>query len=335
MNVISTVLKTLISAILAIASLLMPSVTESATEAVEPLNAKKCQLYFSAIADFHMRSEEHDEFIYSTTVAELILSDYDNAKVKPDALVLAGDITDHGEEAEWKQVQAHFEKYDVAERLLFAIGNHDTWTENSGKKTFKKLFTEYSEKITGNDISKVYYSTKVNGYYFIFLGSEKDMTAAYFSNTQLKWLEAEMKKAAKTDKPIFVVSHWPINKTHGLPVSWGDEEYNDLTGGIGEQSYKVKKILSKYENVFYITGHIHNGFSNAKAADRNGYQSVEKLGNITLVNLPSVSFGTQRGYMLPGTGYNVEVYKTKVIFRARNYATGCWLPDYDYTVKLK
>ena len=61
-----------------------------------------------------MRSEAHDEFIYSTTVAELILSDYDNAKVKPDALVLAGDITDHGEEAEWKQVQAHFEKYDVA-----------------------------------------------------------------------------------------------------------------------------------------------------------------------------------------------------------------------------
>lgn len=46
MNVISTALKTLISAILAIASLLMPSVTESATEAVEPLNAKNVSFIF-------------------------------------------------------------------------------------------------------------------------------------------------------------------------------------------------------------------------------------------------------------------------------------------------
>ena len=335
MTAISTILKTLISAILAISSIILPSVTEPATQPNEPLNAKKCQLYFSAIADFHMRAEDNDEFLYSTTVANLILSDYDKATVKPDALILAGDITDHGEEAEWKQVQAHFENYKVADRLLFAIGNHDTWTRDTGDKTFQQLFSEYSKAITGVKTSKVYYSTKVNGYYFIFLGSEQDMTAAYFSNAQIKWLESEMKKAAKTKLPIFVVSHWPINKTHGLPVSWGDEEYTDLTGGIGEQSDKVKNILNKYKNVFYITGHIHNGFSSAKTAEKNGYQSVEKLGNITLVNLPSVSFGTKNGYMLPGTGYNVEVYKTKVIFRARSYATGTWLPDFDYRISLK
>lgn len=335
MSAISTILKALISVILAVSSLIAPSVTEDATKSNEPLNAEKIQLSFAAISDFHMRQETDDEFTYSTILANLILSDFDKAEVKPDALVVAGDITDHGEEAEWKQLQAHFEQYDIAKRILFANGNHDTWTEDSGKKTFKNLFIEYNEKIAGNKISKVYYSTKLNGYYFIFLGSEKEMTPAYFSQKQLTWLESEMKKAAKTNKPIFVISHWPLNKTHGLPVTWGDEEYTDLTGGIGEQSNKVKKILNKYENVFYITGHIHNGFSNEKTEKITGYQSIEKSGNITLVNLPSVSFGTKRGYMLPGTGYNVEVYKTKVIFRARNHATGCWLPDYDYRINLK
>jgi hypothetical protein len=41
-----------------------------------------------------------------------------------------------------------------------------------------------------------------------------------------------------------------------------------------------------------------------------------------------------------GTGYMIEVYKTKVIFRARDFAKGTWVADttgdssYDIIIKL-
>lgn len=32
---------------------------------------------------------------------------------------------------------------------------------------------------------------------------------------------------------LLVISRWPLNETHGLPVTWGDEEYTQMTGGTG------------------------------------------------------------------------------------------------------
>ncbi len=317
---------------LALLSMLFPGSFGVATQDYAPVDADKCLLNFVAVSDSHIRADGMGG--YNDMLFDLVMNDINGAGVKPDAMVFAGDITDNGEEDEWQYFQGIMEKYDTPERLLFAVGNHDTWTEES-EKSAKELFIEYNKKITGKKISNIYYSTKVNGYSFIVLGSEQDHTDAFFSNKQLKWLASEMKSAAKSGKPIFVVSHWPLNKTHGLPVTWGDEEYTDMTGGMGEQSDKVFEILNKYKNVFLISGHIHSGFSNEIMAESNGYQSVEKHGNITSVNLPVVSGGNINGHFMIGTGYNVEVYKDKVIFRARSYAAGCWLPGYDYTIELK
>ena len=46
-------------------------------------------------------------------------------------------------------------------------------------------------------------------------------------------------------------------------------------------------------------------------------------------------------YNNAGTGYMMEVYKTKVVFRARNFAEGTWVADttgdssYDITIKIE
>ena len=50
--------------------------------------------------------------------------------------------------------------------------------------------------------------------------------------------------------------------------------------------------------------------------------------------LPRVGRIANIGHVMPGTGYNVEVYDDEVIFRARNYIFGIWLPKYDYTIAL-
>lgn len=336
MAIIASALKKVIAALLAVLTMVAPGTLGISTKDNKPMNTKTCLLSFAALSDTHIYDVEDDNNNYSTLMFNLVMGDIAEHNPKQDALVIAGDITDDGEEPQWQNAVNLFSTVNPAERILMSIGNHDTWTEES-KKSAQNLFVEYSNKITGNKIKKVYYSTKVNGYYFIFLGSEKAApdAGAYFSNKQISWLDAEMKKAAKTNKPIFVVSHWPLNKTHGLPASFGDDEYNDNTGGMGQQNAKVKKILNKYKNVFLISGHIHSGFSNKASAEKNGYQSVETYGNITSLNLPCGAFANGNGHFLPGSGYNVEVYKNKVIFRARSFAAGCWLPDYDYTIRLK
>ena len=200
-----------------------------------------CNLYFAAISDIHMTEETARRDMLG-----FALQDMQEADHRLDALVLAGDLTDHGHIEEWEMLREAFSKYDPADRILLAQGNHDTWTEDEGYNLAEKYFREYAEKIGGSYIEHEYYSTIVKGYTFIFLASQTDHTAAYFSDAQLDWLRLEMSQAAERGGPIFVVSHWPLNRTHGLPVTWGDDEMQSDDGGMGEQSAEVEAILKEY-----------------------------------------------------------------------------------------
>ena len=195
-------------------------------------------------------------------------------------------------------------------------------------------FMKRAEEITGRKIENEYYSTQVNGYTFIVLASEYDHTDMYVSPAQLAWLEAEMAKASQDGKPIFVISHWPVNASHGLPESWGDKEYDPDEGGMGDQSDAVAAILKKYKNVFLISGHIHLGFKNEGQLGRYTYSSVESDGSFHSINLPSYMYMTGRGRIANGTGYAFEVYDDEVVIRARSFSAGVWYSDYSWTIDL-
>lgn len=288
-----------------------------------------CKLYFAAISDIHMTKETARR-----DMLRFALQDMQQADRRLDALVLAGDLTDHGYQQEWEMLSEAFSGYDPADRILLAQGNHDTWTEDEGYNLAEKYFREYAEKIGGRYINHEYYSTLVKSYTFIFLASQTDRTAAYISNAQLKWLKLRMSQAAERGGPIFVVCHWPINQTHGLPVTWGEDDMEPDDGGIGEQSAKVEEILKQYDNVFMISGHIHNGFSNEKDSKRTGYVSVESDGSFHSINLPSYMYMVPRGRVANGTGFNLEVYDDEVIIRGRSFSSGVWYTDYVWNIDL-
>ncbi|UNT96409.1 hypothetical protein [Allobaculum mucilyticum] len=79
----------------------------------------------------------------------------------------------------------------------------------------------------------------------------------------------------------------------------------------------MKEILKKHPETILITGHIHNPFG-----------TVEIMDSLygTLVDVPV--------FTSKGLGYEVYVYDTEVVFRARNYSTQEWLPDYDAIIEL-
>ena len=299
------------------------------TAKTEPFNPDECKLNFAAISDIHMTDEE-----LRVMMLEFGLNDMQKSNGRLDALVCAGDLTDHGEKEEWDNLEKAFSKYDPAANIILAQGNHDTWTEDDKYDLARDYFIEYNKKIAGRKIENEYYSTKINGYTFIVLASETDRTSAYISDAQLSWLESEMEKASSDNLPIFVVCHWPINQTHGLPETWGEDDMEPDDGGIGDQSDSVEKILKKYKNVIMITGHIHSGFTNKDQIDTYGYCSVESDGSFHSVNLPSYMYLTIRGRIANGTGYMIEVYEDTVEIRARSFSAGVWYTDYTYSIPL-
>lgn len=295
----------------------------------EPLDPKSCKLNFAAISDIHMKDDGLRPLMLGFG-----LHDMENSDKTLDLLVAAGDLTDHGYEEEWAALENAFSQYNPAKEIILAQGNHDTWTEDEGYNLAREYFIKYNESIAGRKIEHEYYSAKFNGYTFIVLASEADRTAAYISDAQLAWLEAEMEKASQDGLPIFVVCHWPLNQTHGLPETWGDEDMEPDDGGLGDQSAAVEAILKKYKNVFMISGHIHSGFSNERQEETNGYVSVESDGSFHSINLPSYMYMTIRGRIANGTGFQFEVYDDRVEIRARSYSAGVWYTDYNSSIPL-
>ncbi len=321
-------IRSIVAVIMSLLSFCFSGVFGDFTADTKPLK-DDCKLYFASISDIHMTEETARR-----DMLRFALEDFEKSTYPLDALVLAGDLTDHGEEPEWEMLKKAFEPYNPAKNIVMAQGNHDTWTEDDKYDLARTLFIKYNKEITGREIEKEYYSTKINGYTFIVMASESDRVAAYISDAQLEWLSSEMEKASADGLPIFVVSHWPINESHGLPETWGDEEPEPDDGGFGDQSARVEEILKSYKNVFLISGHIHSGFNHQGYEDTYGYMSVESDGSFHSVNLPSYMYMTIRGRIANGTGFNFEVYEDEVIIRGRSYSAGVWYSDYNWTIDL-
>ena len=322
-------IKTFVSILMSVLNVFASPIFGDFTAETKPLNSDECNLSFAAISDIHMTSSELRSFMLTFG-----LHDMENYDEELDLLVCTGDLTDHGEKEEWEMLERTFSNYKPAKEIILAQGNHDTWTEDDGYDLARDYFIEYNNKITGRNIEKEYYSTKVNGYTFIVLASETDRTSMYMSDEQLDWFAAEMEKASKDGLPVFVICHWPINQSHGLPETWGEEDMEPDDGGIGDQSAAVEEIIKKYKNVFMISGHVHNGFSNDRQAETNGYVSVESHGSFHSINLPTYMYMTIRGRVANGTGYQIEVYDDKVEIRGRSFSAGVWYTDYCTTIEL-
>lgn len=293
--------------------------------------ADDCNASFAVISDLHLK----DNFIRQGML-ELGLDDMQGAKDRLDAVAFCGDITDHGYVDMWDCFAEAVSKYDMADQYIIVEGNHDTWgPDRDNIETVKQTFIDYNKKISGRDITEMYYTTSIGKYPVIVLGSEEDHTNATISQTQIDWFAEEMAKAAQTGLPVFVFLHQPVNQTHGLPYTWEmNEEDPPDEGGIGDASDDIFNIMKQYKNVFFISGHIHGGFSNSD--DGNEFVSIEEKDGVHLINTPCFEYPdvVRGGNITNGTGYVFEVYDDQVMIRARNFATSTWCTRYDVTIDL-
>ena len=317
MAVLSRVISFLVSIIFAVSGVISPALSQQ----VRPKDEDALQLSFATLSDSHLT----DAGVARQTMLSQGFRDLDG---KVDAIVVVGDMTNHGERTQYQKFYDCVNKSIKASKFIPVAGNHDTRTENLREEDptyeFIRAYNEYS----GKNLTKPYFTEEVKGYTFIVLFTEN------LSDEQISWFDSEMEKAAKKDKPIFVMCHWPINGVCG-------QMEIDPGMGMGAQSDKVQAILEKYKNVFYFCGHVHAGLRGEVSNKLFGNQSVETIKGVHYINLPSYMYlntdgwaSNNGGNLLSGCGYIAEVYKNEVVLRARNYALGFYMSVYEKTIKL-
>ena len=267
--------------------------------------------------------------------------DMNNSDIDLDAFLIVGDIAENGMQEEFDRVTSHIKDFN-AKNFIMCTGNHDIRLREFEQS--KERFLNFMNGLNTEENAKdnVYFKYMVDDYTFLVMGSEESrFEDAFISREQLQWLNIELKEATKDGKPVFVICHYPLAEGHGLPNTWGSansgagdeslptyerkDDY-DMTGCIGDQTNDVYDILTKYENVFFVTGHLHTGFG------KYTYETISEENNVQGVNVPSVGIDNKDGvYNNPGTGLFVEVTDSQVIFYARDFRNGKFLTTEDWS----
>lgn len=286
------------------------------------IKADDADLTFIAWADTQVSNYMFER----ENVFKAACKDIENSGAVFDALVVAGDISENGLESEYAVVADGFNSITRnVKNFLLATGNHDVRLKAFPIQLAK--FTSFNNNVRNAvrlDGKKYYYSYEINGYKFIVLGTEKStFEEAYFSDTQLSWLQSEIASADR-DKPVFVICHQPLQNTHGLPGTWNAPEILKA-GSVGNQGDALKDIFNRFNNVVYITGHLHTGF---------GVNTVEKIENFYSVNLPAIGPSNADGCEDDGQGYIFSVNGSRITAKARTFAGGIFRPEYDFEIAI-
>lgn len=245
--------------------------------------------------------------------------DIGNTKGQLDALIIVGDIAENGMQSEYDTVKDMLNPVSAAyKNFICTPGNHDIRSKAYSLQ-FER-FRNFNNSIDNAvEIKDTYYrSCEINGYKFIIMGTDSTVfEEADISDEQLAWLDSEIASTQESGKPVFVLNHQPLQYTHGLPGTWNSPSFLKA-GSIGKQSDKVKAIFEKYNNVIFITGHLHIGI---------GSYSYEDYGSFKSINVPTVCINNDDGLSGTTQGYVFSVYENKLIARARVFGEGKYVDE--------
>lgn len=276
-----------------------------------PINTSRddAQAVFALIADPQISNYMLGRYPVYTAACE----DLKNAECKFDAVIGVGDIAENGLSLEYQLIYDQLHGMDT--RYIMAAGNHDIRLRIYEQSLW--TFCNFVNTLNGDDsMDSFSFSEVINGYKIIVIGSDKtEFESSYLSDEQLQWIDSEI--AAENGKSVFVIAHQPLKDSHNIEQAWGSAIKTGAS--VGEQSEELQAIMSKYDNVFFISGHLHSGF---------GPDNYNNIDGIHSINAPSMTIENKDGtYNAAGLGFIIEVYEDEVIFRARDMAKGAWVAD--------
>ncbi len=283
-------------------------------------DAENCRLNAVILSDLHLSQTkpERTENIFHC------INDLSFAKSRIDVLTFAGDLTDNGRKYEYRYLADRLKALNTVDHIIPVTGNHDI-RFGAFSSTLTK-FARFCEDVNNRlKVPGLWYSYEVNGYTFIVLGSTKRrFEEATLSKDELLWLEKKLCANDMKNRPVFIMLHQPLKKTHNLPNSW--DMPGTKAGSVGDESDMLSFILGMHQNVFLITGHLHRGYNKYTFEERHGIRRI----SVRAAGL----YNKDSDYADPGLGFTMEVYDNEVVFRARNFIKGRYIIKQEKSFEL-
>lgn len=261
-------------------------------------------LSFAVLSDVHMEGNNPERF---EKFAQ-ILSDI-KRNVPSDTIAFLGDNTMNGQIIENLFFHGFINEIKPVEKIYTVMGNHDTGNGIDKYDSLSKRFWSYYNTFNNENVDNVYYWREVNGYRFVFLGSESDnVNTSVISEAQLQWLDGVLDENDNTGKPVFVFNHHP---------------YNYLENA--DNAVELERILTEHKNVFYLSGHTHTTQMDFEKFDEDSYS----------FNLPRCTEATDNADTNDsGLGLQIYVFDNEVQVKSRRYYDSQW-GKYDFTYEIK
>lgn len=213
------------------------------------------------ISDLHVGISSFDEEVFLKAVSEI-------NSLKPDMIILTGDITDNGYYKEYMQAMKYLAMFEAP---LFAVpGNHDS--RNLGNQTFEELVGERSWKLTKDDE-------------FTIIGldsSSPDENRGHIGLPQRLWMEHQLDTCVIEERFSIVALHH-----HIISIPDTGRERNVLS-----DAGDILKTITTHEVDLVISGHKH-------------VPNIWKINDTIVVNAGSISSNKLRGKNT--NSYNVYI----------------------------
>lgn len=245
-------------------------------------------------------------------------------------VMVVGDLTNYGKDEEYAVLGDMVSEYIPDIPISYTIGNHAFYSRGEAAG-FEESWVAFRKYAGWSDEDGYYRYFKMNGDYFIFLGTEgylegADTAWGYFSETQREWLRSLLAEAALTDANAFVFMHQSIENT----VSGSFKTRGQWWDGINDDEL-MKDVIESYENTFLFTGHSHWNL-NSYGPFINGGDTGASYYNTA-----------SAGYLwcdddvgIPGSeGLHVEVYPDAVVVKGRDFEQQKWIPNVNTYVKKR
>lgn len=246
---------------------------------------------FAVISDVHIKATNSDEDNKLSKALRII-----NSKAPSlDAVIIAGDLTDHGQSMELNRFKKIYDNNcnPNAKRLL-VMGNHDFGnglTAINARNQFEKLM-----KVETNT------HEVINGYHFIQVNSIADSS----NSNKIEWIKEQLEIASKEDKdkPIFLTTHEHISGTVYGSDAWG---YEDLYN-----------VLKDYPQVITFSGHSHYPIQDERDIHQRDFTSIG-TGSLSYMELEQgkIDGTVPKGAENVSTGLLVRVNKENEVIIER------------------
>ncbi len=267
---------------------------------------------FVVASDMHISANNPDSQMTKVRFRDMFtqMNAYADAQEydRVDAVLLAGDITDGGTNADLAAAKQIVDA-NLAEEseLVITMGNHDFW---GNKNDPAAMIAQFEHKFGDSNSHK-----EIGGYHFITLCADKSRAGDPgwdYSESVVEYARTELAKAYEDtgdDKPIFVMQH--VGNTNTCA---GTCEHTN-----GNAVRTLNDLFAQYPNIVCFAGHSHFACNDECSIHQKDYTSIATGGMYysTKTTLNGLGIAMENQYEM-AQNYVVEMGANNVM-RVR-----CW-----------